>query len=227
MFNLKPFIMNDQMSLKISKPCLEDFNQFKPTLDGGFCGSCQKEVIDFSTMNSEEIMNYFKNNQSQDVCGRFKSNQLKTYKEKPKNKLNFWTGIGLACLSIFSMGTMQSQTNAVKNTSKKTISNQEKKFIVKGNVSDELGGIADVSVLLQGTKIGTVTNFDGNFEFPQKLSVGDVLVFSQISMESKKVVITAAHSKSTIDLKVNMKSDTTILMGKVAVKKVYKSKNRK
>jgi len=217
--------MKNQFSLEINKPCLENYNQFKPTLDGGFCGGCQKEVIDFSKMNSQEVMGYFKNKSNQDVCGKFNTNQLKTYTDNPnsRKRYSFWSGIGLACLSIFSFNTSQAQTDVTKKSSENTIKNQEKKITVKGTVFDEMGPISDISVFLQGTTIGTVTDFDGYFEFPKLLVKGDVLVFSHVGMESKKIVINN-NATLNIELKVNMKSDTCILMGKVAVKKVYKSK---
>ena len=219
--------MKNQFSLEISQPCSENFNQFTPTLKGGFCDSCKTEVIDFSKMNSEEITNYFNNRSSKDLCGRFNTNQLKTYTENSnsRKKYSFWSGVALACLSIFSFNTAQAQTEIIGKPLVNPTQNQEKKFKVKGTVVDEMGPFADINVVLQGTTIGTVTDFDGYFEFPEPLKKGDVLVFSQIGMESKKVVIDDS-SKLNIELKVNMKSTTCILMGKVAVKKVYKSKRK-
>ena len=216
--------MKNQFSLEINQSCSEDFNQFKPTLKGGFCASCEKEVIDFSKMSSQEVMSYFKNKSNNDVCGKFKTNQLKTYTDNPKSrkKYGFWTGIGLACLSIFSFNTSQAQTNISNNSSEKNTNEQDKLITVKGIVSDDMGPISDISVQLEGTTIGTVTDFDGFFKFPQKLKKGDVLVFSYVGMVSKKVVIDNSSSLN-VELKVNMKSDC-IIMGKVAVKKVYKSK---
>jgi hypothetical protein len=41
---------------------------------GKFCESCQKEVIDFTTMSDAEIILFFKNNK--DKCGSFKASQL-------------------------------------------------------------------------------------------------------------------------------------------------------
>ena len=218
--------MKNQFSLEISKPCSENFNQFTPTLKGGFCSSCKTEVIDFSKMNPQEIANYFKERSKQDICGRFQSNQLKTYTDttKTKKRVSFWSGIGLACLSIFSFSTIQAQTKVTNKLSETNIEKQQNKITVKGTVSDEMGPVADVNVSLQGTTIGTVTDFDGYFEFPKELQKGDVLVFSRIGMKSKKVVIDGSNSKSTINLKVNMQLDACIIMGKVAVKKVYKSK---
>ena len=134
--------MKNQFSLEIDKPCSENFNQFTPTSNGGFCGSCQKEVIDFSKMNPEEIMNYFKNRSDEDTCGKFNADQLKTYSEDNRlsKKYRFWSGLGLACLSLFSFNSMQAQTETVKENPQKTISNQQEKSItVKpgGNFSVE------------------------------------------------------------------------------------------
>ena len=217
--------MKNQFSLEINQSCSEDFNEFKPTLKGGFCASCKKEVIDFSKMNSQEVRDYFKNKSKNNVCGKFKTNQLKTYtnNSKSRKKISFWTGIGLACLSIFSFNTIQAQTNTPNNSSNKNTKNQNKLLTIKGVVSDDIGPLADVSVQLKGTTIGTVTNFDGVFEFPKKLNKGDVLVFSYVGMKSKEVVIDNSSSLK-IELKVNMKPDSCIIMGKVAIKKVYKSK---
>jgi hypothetical protein len=219
--------MKNQFSLEITKPCSENFNKFKPTLNGGFCSSCQEEVIDFSKMKPQEIMNYFKNKSNEGICGKFNTNQLKTYTDnsKPRKRYAFWSGIGLACLSIFTFNTAHAQEETTTKPLEKNIKNQEKKINVKGFVSDEMGAFPDVSVVLQGTTIGTVTDFDGYFEFPKPLKKGDILVFSHVGLESKKIVINT--SLLNIELKVNMKYDSCILMGKVAVKKVYKSKRKK
>ena len=71
--------MKHPINLNIKTPCQENFNNFTPTKDGGFCGSCQQEVIDFTTMNTEEIISYFKNRNTQNTCGRFKNSQLKSF----------------------------------------------------------------------------------------------------------------------------------------------------
>ncbi len=219
--------MKNQISLQINTPCSENFNQFTPTSNGGFCGNCEKEVIDFSKMSSEEITNFFKNNSHQNTCGKFKQSQLKVYSENnfQRKKFNLWSGLGLACLSLFTFNTVQAQTKIVKQESSKTITNQqESNIIVKGTVSDDTTVLPGVSILLQGTTIGTETDFDGNFEFPKPLKNGDVLVFSFLGLESRKVVITNSNSASDIELKVDMILPTCVIMGKVAVNKVYKSK---
>lgn len=47
-----------QTSLYIPKPCHEDWNKMTPTQQGKFCGSCNKQVIDFSLMNDVQILNF-------------------------------------------------------------------------------------------------------------------------------------------------------------------------
>ncbi|MEJ7644660.1 MAG: carboxypeptidase-like regulatory domain-containing protein [Chryseolinea sp.] len=43
-----------------------------------------------------------------------------------------------------------------------------------------------VNVILQGTEVGTNTDANGRFEFPQKLKQGDVLVFYFIGMDANE-----------------------------------------
>jgi hypothetical protein len=221
--------MKNTFNLSIKTPCSENFDQFSPTSNGGFCGSCQKDVIDFTKMNSEDIISFFKHKNTQNTCGRFNSNQLKVYNRKPKksNTLSFLSGIGLACLSLFSIGTAQAQDTkkAIKpkeNTSEIKTSKSEKNMIVKGTVFEGNLPLPGASVLLEGTTTGIQTDLDGYFEFPKKLKKGDVLIFSYIGMQTQKVVI--ENSTLEIELKIDLTMDSCILMGKVAVKEVYKSK---
>jgi len=229
--------MKTQFNLDIKTPCSENYDQFKPTANGGFCSSCTKEVIDFTSMSSDDIISYFKNKNVTNTCGRFKSKQLKTYDSKPQrpSKLSFLGSIGLACLSLFSFGTFHAQeaktnTNDTKDDNKIISKDNKKEVLVKGTVTADDGlPLPGVNVILEGTAQGTQTDFDGNFEFPDKLKVGDVLIFSFIGMDSKKVVITNQDSASKVELKVEIGLETSacIMVGKVAVKEVYSSKRKK
>ena len=63
----------------------------------------------------------------------------------------------------------------------------------------------------------------GNFEFPKKLKVGDVLIFSFVGNTSKKVIMNE-NSASNVELKVDLIECGFMIMGKVAKKGVYSSK---
>ncbi|ALU75358.1 carboxypeptidase-like regulatory domain-containing protein [Tenacibaculum dicentrarchi] len=219
--------MKNQFSLEINTACSEKFNEFKPTKLGGFCNSCDKEVIDFTKMTAQEISYYFKNNTSKNTCGQFNKKQLTTYNEKPirRKKYGFLATLGLAVLSLFSFNTTQAQKkNTPIDKNNIDLNNEEKDILVKGVVSDESGPLPGVSVILKGTTSSTETNFEGDFTFPELLKKGDILIFSFIGMDNKKVVIQNNNSVNTLNLKVTMTQDSCLLMGKVAVKKVYRSK---
>ncbi|MCK0158031.1 TonB-dependent receptor [Cellulophaga sp. F20128] len=65
---------------------------------------------------------------------------------------------------------------------------QEQTKTIKGVVSDESGQpVIGVNVLVLGTVRGMQTNFDGEYEV--KASKGDILEFSYIGMETKKVTV--------------------------------------
>jgi len=229
--------MKNQFSLDIKTPCSENFNSFKPTSKGGFCSSCEKEVIDFTTMNAQDIITYFKTKSGKNTCGQFKSHQLKTYTSAPKHekRLSFFGGIGLACLSLFSFGKMQAQdreklAGELDNSPLKSITqNLTKNIEVKGNIvakEDNLP-LPGVSVILEGSTVGVQTDFDGNFTFPEKLKKGDVLVFSFVGMDSKKIVINDSNSASKVKLQINMSWASCFVVGKVATKEIYTSNKNK
>ncbi|MCF6349472.1 MAG: SusC/RagA family TonB-linked outer membrane protein [Flavobacteriaceae bacterium] len=67
---------------------------------------------------------------------------------------------------------------------------------VSGTVSDALGPVSDITVLVKGTDTGTVTDFDGNYTI--KAKVDDVLVFSHISYNIVEKIV---GTSNIIDLK--------------------------
>ncbi|WP_417196556.1 carboxypeptidase-like regulatory domain-containing protein [Bizionia sp.] len=225
--------MKNNLNVSIKTPCSENYKHFSPTKAGGFCNSCEKEVINFTNMKPEAIINYFKLKSSQNTCGRFKTAQLKSFNQLPKTnkRRNLIGGFGLAMLSFFSFNATHAQdkkTDTTNTNSEAKDIHQEKNISVKGTVLDENGlPLPGTNIILKGTAIGTQTNFDGEFEFPEKLKKGDVLIFSFIGYSSRTIVINNETASPTVEMEVNMDAVTCIVMGKVAVKKVYKSKKNR
>ena len=106
--------MSHNFSLNIQTPCSEKFENFQKTESGGFCQSCQKEVIDFTKMTDREIFRFFEN-QKEKACGRLGQTQLKMYSEaiQPNPNRRFgMIGAGLlsfSLLSFFPFGNAQAQ----------------------------------------------------------------------------------------------------------------------
>lgn len=210
--------MKRQLKLEISKPCQQNYNGFEKTTNGGFCNSCSKEVLDFTKKGVSEIHDFFSNN-SENTCARLKTHQLDAINSRPR--LNLIKSVGIACLALFSFGEVVAQEKPT--TSETRVTKQENTFTIKGNVQDGDFPLPGVNIILQGSKIGTQSDINGDFIFPKKLKIGDVLIFSYVGMKSQKVVVNSESSAENISLKLDMELDQVILMGKVSTKKVYRS----
>lgn len=68
--------MERNYKISIPESCSEDWNKMTPNVNGRFCMSCSKTVVDFTSMLPEEIQYYFIQNQNERICGRFKQSQL-------------------------------------------------------------------------------------------------------------------------------------------------------
>lgn len=62
----------------MTNPCHENWEEMTENTKGKFCASCQTDVIDFTQISNNEIIDYFKNNNIQKGCGRFYKKQLDT-----------------------------------------------------------------------------------------------------------------------------------------------------
>lgn len=68
--------MESQFKISIPEPCHEDWSKMTTKEKGRFCQSCSKTVVDFSNKSKEEIQQYLQEHFGQQVCGRFRSEQL-------------------------------------------------------------------------------------------------------------------------------------------------------
>ncbi|MEO5948487.1 MAG: carboxypeptidase-like regulatory domain-containing protein [Chitinophagaceae bacterium] len=88
--------MSKKIALSIAEPCHENWENMNPDANarpddpvgrGKFCGSCQKQVIDFSNMSDREVAQFFKKPSTGSVCGRFMTDQLNREIEIPKKRI--------------------------------------------------------------------------------------------------------------------------------------------
>ena len=225
--------MKNDSSISIQKPCSENFDTFSKTELGGYCNSCEKEVIDFTFMTRSEINNYFIVPRT-NTCGRFKTTQLQTTKQ---HTMTNYISKGIATMSFSLLALcVVSNTQAQEVTSLEPrteisytkigkISNINfTSFTVNGTVLDEENNpLPGVNVILKGTTQGTVTDLDGNFEFPTKLVANNILIFSYIGYETKEHKIVQSDS-DTISITINFTNTDVELMGDIVVGGVYKTK---
>ncbi|WP_282124271.1 carboxypeptidase-like regulatory domain-containing protein [Algibacter mikhailovii] len=226
--------MNQHFNLTISKSCSEKFSQFETTPLGGFCSSCQKEVIDFTNMTNQEIEMYFIKNPENSTCGYFKTSQLDRPPEnnsiRKTTSLNFLRIAALTVFSLTSYNQIQAQQISAKTeiveksleaSSDKAQKNEFQEKRLSGIISDTAGVLPGTNIILQGTSIGTSTNFDGEFEFPKPLQEGDVLVVSYLGYTTQYIQI----KDEMTPLHIIMQEDVScVLMGEVDVKGIHESK---
>ena len=62
--------------ITVPNPCNENWDSMRPQNQGRFCTSCQLVVTDFTKMDDQEIINYFRTHQKEKICGHFRSDQL-------------------------------------------------------------------------------------------------------------------------------------------------------
>ncbi|MET0464860.1 MAG: carboxypeptidase-like regulatory domain-containing protein [Chitinophagaceae bacterium] len=171
--------MAKQFQLSISDPCGEDWKGMTPNGCGRFCGSCQKTVVDFTVMDDQQLALFFKKN-TENVCGRFRDDQLSKDLSVPVKKIPWFRYLLKAIIPavLFSnKGYTQGEVRKiVPETTQAPVGQAKKRVIVgdtiriiqrtiKGRVSDGSGNaVVGASVMLHGTGIGTVTGQDGSFQ---------------------------------------------------------------
>lgn len=225
--------MNKQFLLNITTPCSAKWSNFTPTTNGGFCTSCTREVIDFTKMNDGEIFAFFSNHAGH-TCGRFHPDQLKSYTAVPL--ITARPGIAtlkagvVSLLLLFISKPASAQTVDAKRKTEfvsqreskkvKSISTITNSTLIRGIVKAEDNlPLPGVNILLKGSEIGTVTDIDGYFEFPQKLNDNDVLLFSFIGYVPIEYKI-PKQSPERIEINLTLDMD---IMGEVSVGHVYEN----
>lgn len=233
--------MDRNIKLTISKPCSKKFDEFEPTPAGGFCDSCRKEVTDFTGMSDREILHYFKN-EPKNTCGYLRKSQLKTYSEVvPSKRKQKWNalGAGLMSFSLLSListynSQAQQRTSTTEihvpqkehdNTKSKASQVTDQGHVVEGTVLDESDTpVPGAIVILKGTTIGTTTDFDGKFKFPQPLKTGDVLLFSYIGYKTQEFKVSKDTPPSSFTISMKFDAFDLVFMGEVTTNRVYTSK---
>ncbi len=223
--------MRQTLELKVPKPCSADW-QSMTTSDGGrFCLSCQKQVVDFSTLNAGELKEYFKQYKG-NVCGRFQPQQLKTYPLHHTGNSTFFKLLALAGLSfIVTAAQAYQKPTAVTTHTEPSVSprviqaaapDSTNKYNVTGRVfytaGDSLLPLPGAAIHIKGTKLGTTADASGNFEItfnslPREPIFVKVLFIGFVPLEEKLDF----SSSKTLDLGTMQLTEELFLMGEVVV----------
>jgi hypothetical protein len=230
--------MKTSLNLSIPKPCSEKWENFTPTQNGGYCGGCFKTVIDFTKMNDDDIVQFFKDKQAH-TCGRFRPDQLKGYAQTSLAKVSpgmMLLKAGFLSILFAIISKPASAQNNQPKSKTETVQHPEKQTeTVSSDTNGQVTGVVTsaedgsalpgVNIVLRGTTTGTVTDFNGKFDFPTSLKEGDVLVFSFIGLETKEFAVSKKIAANlNIPLTLSLCMDM-IMMGEVEVTGLYGESN--
>jgi hypothetical protein len=192
--------MNTLFQLNIPKPCHERWEDFSPTASGGFCGACQKNVIDFTTMSDSQLVAFFRDNLNRnDLCGRFRENQLqKNYDidewypdwRVEDNTVLYEVSVAKTQQTLFLpvVRHMQLVRNIAAAVLLFTSVEQSlgQNTQISGKIVDSEGNpMPGVSIRIKGTTKGTSSDMNGNYQIA--VDSKDVLIYSSVGFQIKEV----------------------------------------
>ncbi len=198
------------MQFQIPKPCHENWDQMTATEKGRICDRCACNVYDFTTSSHEELEQAFIDNHGQ-ICGKVNNQLLAKTTSKPSRfSLFFSKKIAATLLTFLSFSFLKdtalfAQHNEKENPHKKDYSKKHNdNFIIesshaptgdsitiKGLLVENTGEpILFANIHVEGTNIGTTTDFDGHFSLNIPLAaIGTTfsLQFSYVGLETLEV----------------------------------------
>lgn len=204
-----------KLSIKIPKPCHEDWNAMDTTEKGKFCKSCTKEVFDFTKYSDEQLIKRF--TMEGDLCGRFTASQLNRnlilQRKKNHNYISYAFS-GLLSLILLNSNTIKAQERStIIQTNKKFTSIKLENtrvtdsITITGTVLDEENiALPGAIIIIKGTVNGTSTNHQGKFTI--NCFINDILEVTYIGY--KDIYFKATKNNSlTLNLEYDSESLST------------------
>ncbi|MBI1307020.1 MAG: hypothetical protein GC181_10500 [Bacteroidetes bacterium] len=71
------------MKIAITKPCNENWETMKIGLHSRHCMHCEKDVVDFTKMSKQQIIEFISTKKEVSTCGRFLQHQLDYHISEP------------------------------------------------------------------------------------------------------------------------------------------------
>ncbi|MFT7050526.1 MAG: hypothetical protein ACJAZK_001122 [Psychroserpens sp.] len=177
--------MRTTLTINIPKPCHEDWNTMTPEKKGRHCSSCEKTVYDFTASTDEHLVKTFLD--EGEICGRFKSTQLKRELVLSRNdKNNYLSFVASTLFTFLSFGTQNIEAQgkpiiAKIDTLNTTIVNGKigisllNERLIKGFITTKIDRlpIPGVIVVNVRSKAEIQSDFDGYYTL--KVKTGDTL----------------------------------------------------
>lgn len=205
------------IQLQIPEPCHENWNAMTPVEKGRFCASCQKTVIDFTGKSDAQIIQFFKR-KPENVCAHLHADQLnRDLVVEPKRIpwLKYLFTVTIPTWFFVQRAEAQGRVRPIVETRDTTrttpFEKSEDEVIVlgglvsapvtifEGKVSDEQGKpIAFVSVMVKGSRQGTMTDSAGHFRLSWQGTNRPTLIFSSVGYTTLEKKLTSETTSVTL-----------------------------
>ncbi len=200
--------------------------------NGKFCLNCQKNIIDFTQQNSQQIVDYLQQNKQ--VCGRINKYQIETINRQnfnlQKSKCNHlaWS-ISFGAMLGFSPPVLSQEKNTF-NTEQATINQADDKKpithtkIIEGLITDAdfNAPLPKVILSIENSTYSTTSNFDGKYSiaYDENLEINQQVIVSFDDFETQKIALQSLIKSPNIVLKpLSPEIESLVLNGIVVVEK--------
>lgn len=211
--------MQKQTNLHIATPCHQDWNGMTPTDAGKFCASCNKQVVDFTSMSDTQILQFLSRHTS-GLCGRFDAEQLDRPLVAPtlSKKKSWYLALALPFSLFFQKGFGQKAPGKMGKVAPKLEQKApEPREIILGGIaqpplsewvtlhgtlSDDKGmPVENASVTVPGTRYGCVADSAGRFSMKMRRGKDSVvLVVAAVGYEPMKKKVSVAEAETGVAL---------------------------
>lgn len=183
--------MRHKIQIAIPEPCHEGWQNMTPVEKGRFCASCKKTVLDFTYLSDNEIINLV--NKNDNLCGRINTSQLNRNLIETKRTSNYFgyfatsvlAFLGLGAESVIAQEKPVVEQSDLKGVNKATDS--VNKFTVNGYVYMDGKPFEGINIIKMNSKIRVISDSLGKYSI--EVNIGDVLEFSFLDVESRKIQI--------------------------------------
>lgn len=147
--------MKKKFTLEIVSPCSENFDKMSPNLNGSFCDSCAKNVIDLSRKTNLEVAKFFSENKGKNICARLKKTQLEEeFQYNEISKINNLKYAAVAASLLLASNVVVAQD---KEAVKTEINTNQSAYLV-GKVVSNQNSLENASITLRGKLLDAKTN---------------------------------------------------------------------
>ena len=185
------------------QPCGQNWLSMTPTANGRLCGQCDKEIYDFSAMSWPEI-EHTQVTHGSALCGMYSAAQLAHWGQLPPSacaRLASATALALA------LSTVQAHGQALLPAAGLTLSGTVFTITAKG----EPEPIPFASIYVAGTRLGTITNAQGQYELALPDSIQrtpSILMCSSLGFKTDKFELPSQNA-GLVQHNVLLTADTT------------------